>query len=166
MSVGQKFVIWLIIGKHCVLLSCLCVLLITSNTDLGSCKLHLKGTCKLQPGMCHTVIWNAQYSKIRVKRRNTRIIRSYFSSNLGAPIFDPKSPETFPNLFQYITCYESIILWHCKLAERPFLGRKMPKWPKIGRNRQILQSLNTAHFLDTVIYALNVIGVLCEYAVW
>ena len=44
--------------------------------------------------------------------RNTRIIRYRVLCNLGVPVFDPKwtwfapkSPKTFPILFQYIMCY-------------------------------------------------------------
>jgi len=65
-------------------------------------------------GMGHTDLRDVQYGKIRIIR-NTRIIQFRILCNLGVPIFDPKwtrfapkSPKTFPILFQCIVlliCY-------------------------------------------------------------
>jgi hypothetical protein len=56
--------------------------------------------------MCHTVIWDVQYGKIRVRYE---IRAQYFwrvnlvpISELNWSQFAPKSPKTLPNFFQYI----------------------------------------------------------------
>ena len=110
------------------------------------------------PGMSHSVIWDVQYVKIRVKY-GTRVWYDRTFKQLTRN--GPDSPQNHPKRFQFFSniLYVLNILYNSSGSALKYCcwGGNCLKRPKNGGKWQFLQSCSTAQFVHTVNYALYTI---------